>query len=106
MTHQEKWSKVADIYGYSLKNNNSFLGRTKENWARLYEEDKHLNNVPLAEWDNLFFFRIKGTPLNKNQREELETLGISGVGLYMGACLFKNLVIRDILGVEGESQDA
>lgn len=49
-TFEQKMDKL--ILALHIRVPDTFLGRTKEQWQRLYSEDVHLNNVPLPEWDS------------------------------------------------------
>lgn len=47
-THGEYYEQFAHIFHDYLTSI-----KTLEEWTTLYNEDKHLNNVPLSFWDNV-----------------------------------------------------
>ena len=83
--HYEKYSGIAKKGGFSLAGKDEFMGRTKKEWIELYNEDEHLNNVPLKEWDIHFF--------NPWVRQN----GVNS--LCDCVCLYKHMVKYDIIGV-------
>lgn len=48
--HYEKYKELQIQTGVLLFDD--FMGKTKEDWIRLYEQDEHLNNVPMVYWDS------------------------------------------------------
>ena len=89
--HYEKYDGMAKKGGFSLSGHDAFMGRTKEEWVDLYNEDEHLNNVPLKEWDMKFY--------NPVVRQN----GVNS--LCDCVCLYKHLVKRDIVGVTPEFKE-
>ena len=52
--HEQKYHDMCRKYGVKWNDDSPrFVNETKESLAQKYKEDKHLNNVPLALWDNL-----------------------------------------------------
>ena len=98
--HYNQMARVADIYGISLKNSPKFLGLTREDWQRKADADVNLNNVPLHHFDSLA--HVMKRPVTAEERAELAKVGVNGWALYLGACVYKTLVYRDILGMDAE----
>lgn len=51
MAHEEIYTKVVNAIG--LKRCFSFVPASPEQIQRALETDKHLNNIPLQEWDKM-----------------------------------------------------
>ena len=51
--HYEKYQKIADMSGISFENLDRILGYTKSDMILKYKENRHLNNIPLNQWDIL-----------------------------------------------------
>jgi hypothetical protein len=55
--HREKMERLCRDYGVMWTEDSveRFLGISMERLRELYEEDPHLNNIPLKEWDALSY---------------------------------------------------
>jgi hypothetical protein len=62
---------------------------TKEELLRKYQADKNLNNISLARFDRLYY------SLSPTARKEVRCLAEN-------TCLYKHLIIYEVLGIEPE----
>ena len=94
--HYEKYNALAAELGVTLKHlaESTFLGYTVGQLRVAFSQDPYLNNIPLRTWDNMAYaflatggrgFQSKATP---------------GRSLSLGevVCLYKHLVIYDLIG--------
>lgn len=76
--HEEKYNQICIDRGIFFHEADfKWLGITKEELPDLYEEDRHLNNIPLRLWDNFPKFTGRGAP-------------------YMKVCILKRAAARSI----------
>jgi hypothetical protein len=87
-TYEQKMDKLISALG--LRVPGSFMGKTPEQWKKLYSEDVHLNNVPLKQWD------IKAQSLMANHPKNPCRLGWN-LSLSEAVGAFKHAVIRQII---------
>ncbi|NIQ88628.1 MAG: hypothetical protein GWN93_05935 [Deltaproteobacteria bacterium] len=104
--HYEKYRDMAKESGVTLLRTRDFLGysHTRCNhwlmpkdiaypkcgkcWRCLYDQDRALNSVPLSKWDTMVVsFQVY------HQHRVVKTLA-------EGVCMYKHLVIYEILGAE------
>lgn len=101
-SHYERYRDLAKQAGVTLVNTRDFLGRShvacnqalagevgcRKCWRCMYLLDNALNSVPLREWDIqlMGLWRYQGRVYVKTLSE--------------GVCMYKHLVIYEILGAE------
>lgn len=85
--HFDKYSNLVKSLGLEVYNN-SFLGRDKEAMLKCFEQDRHLNNIPLRAWDLMAGLLL---------RENIQSRALS---LAERVCCYKHLVIHNWLGIE------
>ena len=94
--HYEKYNALAAELGVTLKHlaESTFLGYTVGQLRVAFSQDPYLNNIPLRTWDNMAY----------------AFLATGGRGLSLGevVCLYKHLVIYDLIGAtpDFEKQEA
>lgn len=88
----EKYKKLAEINHVSLKK--SAIFPPKDELMKLYLQDKHLNNLSLNIFDRLF---IAGRMYHPKTWP---------VSLAENTCMYKHLLIYEILGLEPEFVDS
>jgi hypothetical protein len=87
VTHQEYYESVADAAGiaFSSPMSREFMGRVTE---ALSKGDKHLNSIPLREWD--WRAAAAKRPISRALREHGDSWSAAGA-----ACTMKAAAIRD-----------
>lgn len=83
--HYNKYKKLAEINHVSLKKSNIFP--LKDELMKLYLQDKYLNNIPLYIFDGLLKPGLHLT-------------------LAENTCMYKHLLIYEVLGLEPEFVDS
>jgi hypothetical protein len=96
LTFSEYYGFLVEYIGegalrFALPTRRDGTPRTPSEWAALIEEDKHLNNVPLRQWDNLHEW------VRANLRGGAELAAINGTGgwsLSDSVCVLKETARR------------
>lgn len=88
----EKYKRLAEINGVSLKRSSIFP--QKDELMELYLQDKHLNNISLYIFDILY---------SAGRRYHPKTWPVS---LAENTCMYKHLLIYEILELEPEFVDS
>jgi hypothetical protein len=85
--HNEKFTKLAKKLGIGWPDEDEkFMGRTLQQWSELYAEDRHLNNVPLWEFDACYsWHRISANRLGMTWSYSDTT------------CVLKTVIINKVL---------
>ena len=79
----EKYESLYQKKPTLYQGDSSYLGKPREEWARLYKLDQNLNNVPLQFFDIRF---------------------IAGLGLTLAesVCLHKHIIAYHVIGITPE----
>lgn len=95
VTHFQKYHELCRQMGIGLSKPDEFMGKSREYWLKLYNEDEHLNNHPMAHFDSYFPWHLSACRRH----------GVSSWSPSDTVCCLKHVIKHELLGKTPKKED-